>query len=311
MKKPLGSLLAALALAILPAVAQSQEFPSKPIKYVVPYPPGGSGDFLGRLFASYLSQALGQNVVVENKPGASTNIGLEQVARAEPDGYTLMQAVGVTMMNVVFGPKPAVDPFADLVPVAAIAEMAMVIAANPGAGIGSAQDMVSLSKTKRLTIGHAQFEPQIKLLTLATGATVDSIPYKGGAPSVLAAMAGEVSLVATYVPVVVGHVNSGKLRAVGVTSSSRVAALPEVRTFAEQGFPRFTTTVWYAILAPKGTPDAVVRKLTGVMNAAVKNPEFVERLRTGGAEPMWGGPDAVTRLMRDELKLWSEVAGAK
>ncbi len=311
MKNPLGALLAALALAILPAVAQAQEFPSRPIKYVVPYPPGGSGDFLGRLFSTYLSQVLGQNVIVENKPGAATNIGLEQVARAEPDGYMLFQAAGVTMMNVIFGPKPAVDPLADMVPVAAIAEMAMVIVANPGAGIGSAQDLVALSKTKRLTIGHAQFEPQIRLLGLATGATVDSIPYKGGAPSVLAALAGEVSLVATYVPVVAGQVNSGKLRAVGVTSSSRVTALPGVRTFAEQGFPRFTHAVWYVILAPKGTPDAVVRKLTGAMNAVVKNPEFVERLRNGGAEPLWGGPDVATRLMRDELKVWSEVAGAK
>ncbi|OGA56372.1 MAG: hypothetical protein A3G81_34440 [Betaproteobacteria bacterium RIFCSPLOWO2_12_FULL_65_14] len=307
----LVGLLLAIFLGVGPSITLSQTYPTKPIKFVVPYPPGGSGDFLGRLYSEYLSRAVGSTVLVENKPGAATNIALEQFARAEPDGYTLLLGTGQTMINMTFGPKPTVDPFSVLAPVAMIAEMPFMIAANPSTGIGSVKDMIAKSKAERLTISHAQFEAQVKLLTMATGAVIDSIPYKGGAPSVMAAIGGQVSLVAAYVPVLMGQVKGGKLRAVGIAATSRMNVLPDVATFAEQGFPKFTTTIWYSVLAPKGTPEPVLAKLTAATLNVVKDAQFVQRLQAGGAEALPGTPDDVITTMRKEQKVWVEVANAK
>src|SRR3989304_3311008 len=167
MRKFLLSLgLLAIALVISPpSPSFAQSFPTKQMRFVVPYPPGGSGDFLGRLYSEHLGRVLGSTVIVENKPGAATNIALDQFARTDADGHSLMLGTGQMMMNMVFGPVPPVDPFAMLAPLAMIAEMPFVIAANPDTGIASVKDMVAKARTQRLTISHAQFEPQLKLLT--------------------------------------------------------------------------------------------------------------------------------------------------
>ncbi len=288
-------------------LSYGQEFPAKPIKFVVPYPPGGSGDLLGRLYAEYLAKALDASIVVENKPGAATNIALEQLSRTDADGYTLMLGTGQTMINVVFGPKPTVDPFTGVASLALIAEMPFIISAGVDTGINSARDIVAKGRAGQVTIGHAQFEPQIKLLSSAIGTSLDSIPFQGGAASAMAAIGGHTQLVGSYVPVVISQLKAGKLRAVGVASKARVSALPDVPTFAEQGYPKFVTTLTYSLLAPKGLSDAIARKLTAASLAAVNNPGFVMRLKADGGEPLPGNGDDAVAVLRNDLTVWTAV----
>lgn len=302
----LVALLVTTCLVGVP-LSHAQDFPAKQIKFVVPYPPGGSGDLLGRLYAEYLAKALDASVVVENKPGAATNIALEQLSRTEPDGYTLMLGTGQTMINVVFGPKPTIDPFTGVASLALIAEMPFIISAGVDTGINSARDIVTKGRGGQVTIGHAQFEPQIKLLSAAIGTPLDSIPFQGGAASAMAAIGGHTQLVGSYVPVVVSQLKAGKLRAVGVASKARVSALPDVPTFAEQGYPKFVTTLSYSLLAPKGLPDAISRKLTAASLAAVNNPGFIARLKTDGGEPLPGNAEDAVAVLRNDLSIWTAV----
>ncbi|MEO8305578.1 MAG: tripartite tricarboxylate transporter substrate binding protein [Betaproteobacteria bacterium] len=298
------------ALTLGLSIAQAQEYPSKPVRFVVPYPPGGSGDLLGRLFAEHLAKALNAPVFVENKPGAATNIALELVSRASPDGYTLMLGTGQTAINEVFGPKPTIDIQSGVTSIGLIAEMPFIILAGPETGIKTAQDMVAKSKMGQVTIGHAQFEPQINLLSAATGAKLDSIPYAGGAASIMSAIGGQVALVGSYVPVATAQVKAGKLRGIGVASPKRINALPDVPTFAEQGFPKFTTSLSYSVLTPKGTPEAILKKLAAAVEAVATDPIYVERLRAQGSEPLSGSSDAAAALLREDLKKWEEVKKA-
>lgn len=292
-----------------PALAQA--YPAKPVRLVVPFAPGGSTDYVGRLYAEQLARRLGgANVIVENKPGAATNIGLEQVARSEADGYTLLLATSQTMINMAFGPVPATDPFA-LAPVALVGGAPFLVAAPANAGFSSVEDLVARSRGRSLTIGHAQFEPQIKFLSAATGAALDSIPFKGGGPSVMAALGGQVDLVGAYLPVLMTHVRAGKLRGLAISSTTRVSSLPDVPTFAEQGFPRFTTAMWLAVLAPRGTPARTVELLSAASEASLKDAQFVKSLQSSGFEPRYEPAQALSDTMRKELQTWTEIAKTK
>lgn len=306
----LGGALACAVAAPQPGLAQP--YPAKPVRLVVPFAPGGSTDFVGRLFAEHLGRRFGgTTILVENKPGAATNIGLEQVARSEPDGYTLLMTTSQSIINMAFGPVPAANPFEALAPIGLIADAPFVLAANAEGAPASVKEVVDRSRAKPLSIGHAQFEPQIRLLAVATGAALDSIPFKGGAPSVTAALGGQVNLVGSYLPVVLGPVKSGKLRAIAVASPARVSTLPDVPTFAEQGFPRFTTSMWVGIYAPRGVPEAVLQRLEAASLAVAKDAAFAKSLQASGTELLAGGPPDLVATMRRELQLWTDIAKAK
>lgn len=293
-----------------PALAQG--YPAKPVRLVVPFAPGGSTDYVGRLYAEQLARRLGgANVIVENKPGAATNIGLEQVARSEADGYTILLATSQTIINMAFGPVPATDPFGTLAPVALVGDAPFIVAAPANAGFSSVKDLVARSRARSLTIGHAQFEPQIKFLSDATGAVLDSIPFKGGGPSVMAALGGQVDLVGAYLPVLMTHVKAGKLRGLAISSTTRISSLADVPTFAEQGFPRFTTAMWVAVFAPKGTPARTLEQLSAASEASLQDAQFVKSLQSSGFEPRYEAPQVLSATMRKELQTWTELAKTK
>jgi tripartite-type tricarboxylate transporter receptor subunit TctC len=298
-------------LALLTTVGVAGDYPSRPIILVHPYPPGGSGDFISRLFADFLSRILNQPLVVENRPGASGNVGLEHVARSNPDGYTLLFGTSQPMINMAFGPAPPVDTLTAFEPIAIVGEMPFVIAANRNSGIATAKDLVSKANAQRTTIGNAQFDGQIKLLQIATGTKLDVIPYKGGAASVLAAISGEVTLVGAYVPVLMSQINADKLLGVGIAAKTRISVLPNVPTFAEQGYPEFETTVWFDVLAPKGTPQEILEALRTASLAVAKNPEYINRLRAGGGEPLALDAKETQTVMLSEARKWADVANAK
>jgi tripartite-type tricarboxylate transporter receptor subunit TctC len=310
-RRTLFGCTAAFALTLASGLACAGDaYPSKPIRFLVPYAPGGSTDTVARLFAQRLSDRLGQPIIVDNKPGASTNIAGHVLASAPPDGYTLMLATNQLVLNAVFGPAPAFDLATGMTPVALVAEMPFGIAVDARSPINSARDLVAAGRKNQLAVSHAQFEPQIKLLASALGVPVLGIPYQGGSPAVMAVLGGQTQAVLSGIAAVSPYVTSGKLRLVGVTSSRRFAAFPNVPTFAEQGFPSFTTVGWLGVVAPRGTPDPVVHRISEATTAVLKDPSFLERLRAAGAEPLDGSGAAVRELIDGDLAHWTKLAKA-
>lgn len=302
--------LASLAVAgVLPRSANAESYPARVVRLIVPYPAGGSGDFVGRLYAEYLSRMIGKTVIVENVSGASTNIATEQAARAEPDGYTLLLGTSQAMVNKVFGPVPTADPLKAFDPIGLIAELPFVVATNPRSGIASVEDLVQLAKTKpeKVSLAHAQFQAQASLLRQTIGEKFLVVPYKGGAQALTDVIGGQVSTLLSLVPVLKGSLQSGNLVAIGVASNKRLAGISDVRTFAEQGYPRFTTSFWMSALAPKGTPANIRSLLTQHTLAMLENPDFVRRLQDSGGEPLKGNAEQTTAKMVAEESLWRSV----
>lgn len=290
------------------AGADDAPFPSRPLKLIVPYAPGGGTDVIARLYAEHLSRRLGQGVVVENRPGAATNLGAQALASAEPNGYTLMLGSNQLVINAVFGPKPPFDPVNGIAPVAVITEVPYVLAVKADSPVKRARDLLPSGTPRELAVSHAQFDVQLKLLSQAMAVPVLGIPYQGGAQAITAALAGDVPTVFAGVSAVAALVKSGQLRLVGVTSARRVAAFPEVPTFTEQGYPEFVTTGWMSVLAPRGTPAAALQRLSEATAAITRDPGFMERVRASGAEPVEAGPAEATARLVAEHALWSKVA---
>jgi tripartite-type tricarboxylate transporter receptor subunit TctC len=302
--------LAGITLAsVLPRPARAQSYPARVIRLIVPYPAGGSGDFVGRLYAEYLSNMVGKTVIVENVPGAGTNIGADQAARSEPDGYTLLLGTSQAMVNEVFGPVPMSDPLKLFEPIGLITELPFVVAANPRSGIASVEDLVRLAKTKpeQVTLAHAQFQAQASLLRQTIGENFLVVPYRGGAQALTDVIGGQVSMLLSLVPVLKGSLEGKNLVAIGVASKNRLSSIPDVRTFAEQGYPRFTTAFWMSVLAPKGTPASICSLLTQHTQAMLENSNFVRRLKENGGEPLKGNAEQTTAKMIAEAALWKSV----
>lgn len=290
------------------ACAQADSYPSRPIRFIVPYAPGGTSDIIARLYAEQLSKQLGQPVIVDNRPGAATNIGGQVLASAEPNGYTLMLGTGQLIINAVFGPKPPFDAVNGFTPVGMLAEIPFAVAVDAKSSIVSVKDLIAAARGRDLPIANAQFDPQLKLLSSTLGVPVLSIPYKGGAEAITAVLSGEVSAVMAGVSAMSSMLKAGKLRAVGVLSSRRVSTLPDVPTFAEQGFPKFAVTGWLSVLAPKGTPAPVVQRLSEATLAIVRDPAFAERLAALGAEAVAATPAETAARMTAEHELWRALA---
>lgn len=283
---------------------QADAYPSRPIRFIVPYAPGGTTDIIARLYTEQLAKQLGQPVVVENRPGAATNIAGQALVSAEPNGYTLMMGTGQSIINAVLGPTPPFDAVNGFAPVGMLAEIPFAVAVDAKSAMVSAKDLVAAARGRELQVANAQFDSQLKLLSNALGVPVLPIPYKGGAEAITAVLSGEVPAVLTAVTAMSSMLKSGKLRAVGVSSSRRVSTLPDVPTFAEQGFPKFATAGWLSVVAPKGTPAPVVQRLSEVTLAIVRDPAFAERLAALGAEAVAATPAETAARMRAEQELW-------
>ena len=309
-----AGLLAAIALATaawLPAQAQDS-YPSKPIRLIVPFVPGGVTDSSGRLIADVLGKRLGQQVIVDNKPGASGNIGTAQAAQAPADGYTLLLAFDGTMViNPHVFAKVPFDTLKDFAPVGKIGNATLILVANPAVPAKTLQEVIALSKTKPMPYGTSGIggTPHIagEMLAQRTGARLEHVPYKGGGQAMTDVMGGAIPLVYTAVAGAHGHVKAGKLKAIAVSGAKRSSSLPDVPTFAEAGVPDFVVDSWVGILAPAATPPAVLARLNTELNAVLNDPAVRERLATLGIEPTPGTPEQFRQAMQADLAAYGPI----
>ncbi len=305
--------LAAASLAPLTAHAQAG-YPNKPIRLVVPFTPGGVTDTSGRLIAEALSRRLGQNVVVDNKPGASGNIGTQMVAAAEPDGYTLLLGFdGTLVINPHVFDKVPFNTVQDFAPVGKIGDAVLILVSHPGFAGKTLRDVISISKSQAGGLSYGTSgtggTPHIagELLRQRTGANLVHVPYKGGGQAMTDVMGGSIPLVYTAIAGAVQHVKAGKLHAIAVSSAQRAASLPDVPTFIEGGVADFEANSWVGLLAPAKTPKAIVDRLNAELNAVLADPSVKGRLSDLGISATPGSADKYGEEIRRDLARYGQV----
>ena len=301
--------------AAMPSWAQT--YPAKPVRMVVPFPPGGATDILARVVGQKLGEYLGQPVVIENRGGAGGNIGAEVVAKAPPDGYTvLFSTSGVIVVNPNLYRKMTFDPIRDFAPVAMAATHGNLLLVHPSLPVKSVKDLIALARAKpgQLNYGSGGVgtSPHLaaELFKVMTGTDLVHVPYKGGNPSVTGLLSGEVGLMFASIPSVLQHARSGRLRALAITSAQRSAVAPNLPTVAEAGVPGYQVDIWLGVLVPTGTPREVIARLNGGIIKALTAPEVKERLEPEGFEPSAMSPDEFARHIRAELPVWAKVVQA-
>ncbi|MCC7484693.1 MAG: tripartite tricarboxylate transporter substrate binding protein [Burkholderiales bacterium] len=319
-KRPIAGWCFALVTlaAAAPCVAQPPDaYPLKPIRFIVPFAPGGGTDVLARIVAPRMSERLGRQVVVENRAGAGGNLGTEFVAKAAPDGYTILLAyIGPISVAPSIDPKPGFDPVRDFRGVSLMATIPLVLVVHPSMPADSVQKLVALARSQpgKLTYGSAGggTAQQLagELFKLLTGTKIVGVPYRGGAPASLAVLTGEVDLLFTGALGVFPHVKAGRLRALAVTTAKRLASAPHLPTVAEAGVKGFEVVSWNGILVPAGTPSAIVEKLHGTVTGVLKSPEIEERLRMQGLEVPASTPGYFEQFIKDETAKWAKVVRA-
>ncbi|MFN5177428.1 Bug family tripartite tricarboxylate transporter substrate binding protein [Limnohabitans sp.] len=313
-RRGLQTLLAlSLSLATGAAFAQAA-YPNKPIRLVVPFATGGVTDTSGRLIAEHLSRRLGQQIIVDNKPGASGNIGTQMVATAEPDGYTLLLGFdGTLVINPHVFPKVGFDTLKDFAPIGKIGDAILILVSHPAVPAKTLKEVIALSKTQSGGLSYGTSgtggTPHIagELLKQRTGANLTHLPYKGGGQAMTDLLGGTIPLVYTAVAGAVSHVKAGKLHAVAVSSAQRAPSLPEVPTFIEAGVAEFDINSWVGLLAPAKTPRAIVDRLNTELNAVLNDPVVRERLVTLGITASPGGPERFGRDMARDLSRYAGV----
>jgi tripartite-type tricarboxylate transporter receptor subunit TctC len=301
---------------LAPAWAQL-DYPTKPIRIVVPFTPGGSPDVLARTLGQKISQAWGVAVVVENIAGAGGTIGADRVAKALPDGYTLLMGhVGTLAVAPAVYPKLPYDPVASFAPVALVAKVPNVLAVHPALPVGNVFDWVNYLKAHpgQVNYGSGGTGSAAHLATeyfkLATQTLVVHVPYRGTAPAVADAVAGQIQMVFTGAPAIIPMVKAGKLKAIAVSSAQRIASMPDIPTLAEsgvKGLEGFEADQWYGLVAPAGTPVEIVRKLNQAINDSLSAPELVARLKSEGASASPASPQVFGQLIQSEIKRWRPV----
>ena len=296
------------------AGAGAQTWPAKPIRFIVSFPPGGSSDLIARAIAPHMSSRLGQPVVVENKPGAGGMLGVDQVAKAAPDGYTIgLAAAGALSSNVSLYPKMPFDPQKDLAPVSTLAMIPFFLIAHPSLP-PTLKEVLALSKRQDLSFGHGGNGSTMhlagELLNMLARVNIQAVAYKGSGPVSADVLGGQVPLGVVDVPSAISAVKAGKLRALAVTSRKRIQAAPEVPTFEEAGVPGYEAIGWFGVVAPRGTPQGVIEKLNAEIAGALADPEIRGRAVAAGTEPMTDSPEEFAAMIREETKKWAEVIKA-
>ncbi len=319
MRKLRGFLIAAAtALALLaPQFAKAQDFPARPVRIVVAFPPGGPTDFVGRVVADKMTALLGQRVYIDNKPGANGTLGGGDVAKSEPDGYSLFltTAGAVTVSPHVQANMPF-DTFRDFAPVALVTKVTEVMVVSPKLGVKSVKDLVALAKQKPGAVTFASTgvgsPPHLAQVLLANAAGVKflHVPYRGAAPALTDLLGGQVQVVSLDMPVVIAQIQAGNLLPIGVAAEKRDALLPDVPTLAEQGYPNTDASNWYALLAPAKTPPPVIAKLNKAVNDALNAPAVHDKLVKAGATPVGGTPQALATFLKSEYDKWGRVVEA-
>ena len=310
-----GAALILACMCVTQARAQSTPaYPTKPIRIIVPFPPGGSNDIVGRYIGQKLAARLGQQTVIDNRAGADAIIGTQIASTAPADGYTLL-AISVThTMTPATHKKLPYDPVRSFTPIALMGTGPVMIGSFPGASFNSLKDVVTASKAKPGALQYASSSAgglthfAGELFNLMTGARLSIVAYKGGTPAITDVIAGHVPLLINTLAPVVPHVRSGRLRMLGVGSAQRTATLPDAPTIAEQGVPGYEASIWWGMVGPAGLPRAVVAKLNAEISAIVREPETIKWLTSQAADPLTATPDAFAAMIAADLAKWSKVA---
>jgi len=302
---------------LIAAGASAQTYPNHPIRLVVPFPPGGTTDILAREVGERLTATLGQPVVIDNRAGAGGNIGADIVAKAAPDGYTLLMAtVGTHAINASLYRKLPYDHIKDFAPVVLVAGVPNVLVVTPSLPVHSVAELIRLAKEKPGQLNFASsgngtsIHLSGELFKTMAGVDMTHVPYKGSAFALTDLMAGQVQLMFDNLPSSLPHIKAGKLRAIAVTSSQRAPALPDVPTIAESGLPGFEASAWFGIVAPAGTPAAIVSRINADVNQWLRSPEAADKLLAQGAIAAGGTPEQFVAHIRAETDKWARVVKA-
>ena len=306
--------IAAFVAALAPQFVAAQDFPARPIRIVVAFPPGGPTDFVGRLVADKMTKQLGQRVYTDNKPGANGTLGGGDVAKSDPDGYSLfLTTSGAVTVSPHLMAKMPFDTFRDFAPIALVTTVNEVLVVSPKLGVKNAKDLIAMAKQKpgAITFGSTGVgsPPHLTQLLLATAAGVKflHVPYRGAAPALTDLLGGQVQVLALDTPVVISQIRAATLVPIGIAGNKREATLPDVPTLAEQGYPHTNAANWYALLAPAKTPAAVIAKLNKALNDALADPAIHEKLVSTGATPVGGTPEALGTFMKTQYDRWGRV----
>ena len=298
------------------SVVLAQSYPAKPIRLIVPYAPGGGVDIVARTTAQELIKRLGQQVIVENRTGAGGNIGSDAVAKAAPDGYTLLMASPANTINPSLYAKMPYDPARDLVAIALVGSVPAVLVANRSLPAHSIKQLVALAKSKpgALTYGSGGSGTTEHLagemFKSAAGIDLLHVPYKGGAQVMVDLIAGQIALMFSNQLAVLPHIKSGRMKALGVASNERSAVLPDVPTFTESGFPDLKVSVWWGVMGPAAIPKEIVTQLNRQIVAALASPEMKDRLESMSARPLGGTPEQFAAFFNEETSRWARVVKA-
>ena len=308
-------LLTAVALALAATLAAAQQYPVKPVRVLIPWPPGGSNDIVARLVSQKLSETLGQQFVVDNRGGGGGVLAAEMAVRAPPNGYTILLA------SSAYGTNPSLrkltfDPLNDLAPITLASNAPNILVVNNALPVKSVKDLIALAKAKPRELNYASSgvggstHLAGELFDYMAGTKMTHVAYKGAAPAIVEVMGGQVQLSFASMPSVMGHVRSGRLRGIAVTSLKRSPSIPEMPTISESGLPGFETGAWQAIFAPRGTPPAIVQKLNREIATIVHLPEVKKQYLLEGGEPIGNSPEEFARWLRAEIAKWAKVVKA-
>ncbi len=303
--------LTGLALALLVSAVQAQQYPSKPMRILVPYAPGGGTDILARLFAQKLGESWGQTIVVDNRPGADGMIGAGIVAHSSPDGHTLVLVVAAHVINPSLKAKMPFDVIKDFAPVTLVAASPWVVVINPTVPANSIKELVALAKAQpgRLSFGSSEPSSRLAGELFKSQASIDllHVPYKGGAQIMIDLLGGHIQIGFTSVLTVLQHYKSGKLRVLGVGSANRSPSMPDIPTVIEAGLPGYETSAWYGMYAPAATPKEIVTKIQREIARISSQPDIKERLSQLGAEPVANSPDDFAAFTKREMAKYAKV----
>jgi tripartite-type tricarboxylate transporter receptor subunit TctC len=321
MRRVVGPALSlALITALAPLGAHAQAFPSKPVRIVSPYPPGGGNDTLARTLTPKLTERLGQQVIVDNRPGANTIIGTEHAARSAPDGYTMVLVPNVHAINPYLYPKLPYDAVKDFTPITLVGTSPLVVAVHPSVPVKDVRGLLALARSRP---GQVQYGSSgigsvghvgVSLLESMTQVSLQHIPYKGTAPMLIDVMNGQLSFTFGSALGVMPHVKNARLRAIAVTSAKRSPALPELPTVAESGVPGYEFILWYGLIAPAGVPADIVSRLNAEIGKVLRDPDIRNRLASQGVDASPSTPQEFGELIRSELERYARVVkqtGAK
>ena len=307
--------LAAAVLCALGSLAHAQNYPTKTVRIIVPFAPGGGSDFIARAIAPPISKAMGQQFVVDNRPGAGSTLGSEIALKSPADGYTLLLISGSYTTSPSLYKNLKYDPLNDMTPVIQTENGPYVITVHPSLPAKDVKQLVAIAKAKPTQLNFASTgnggitHLASELFALRTGIKITHIPYKGTGPGVIDTIAGNTQMMVAAVSAVIGHINTGRLRGLAVSSPKRLSALPNMPTVMESGY-NYQVNNWHGVIAPRGTPKAVIDKLNGEINKAIKNPDFAKRIAQDGLEPAGGTSEAFGELLKREVVEWGEVVKA-